>query len=178
MRKVSIWLAPTVVAATVLVLALSGVAQASRHVSPSVKRGASPNHVAAVPSHKLLKSNLVGGFSGVSAPAGTFTAVDAPTKLACPATKAPCTIEATIGVEYGDGAGDLFAECLVVDGSQYDNNGCAWAGPSHGSGLYNTPVQEQIATVGAGTHTVQTEVLSDFTGTTIFYYTLTYRIYS
>jgi len=177
MRKVSAWVAPAVVAAAVLVLALGGVAQASHHVSPSLKAGVHNNSVTNIPSHKLIKSDFSGGFSGVTAPAGTLTAVDAPQALNCPATKAPCTIVATYGIEYIDStAGSRTAECLIVDGSTFDNNGCAFEGSDEGSGLYETPTLVQEASVAAGPHTVQVEFYSD-SGTSVAYWTAQYSIY-
>jgi hypothetical protein len=176
MRKVSIWLAPTVVAATVLVLAVGGVAQASHHVSPNVKGGVRSNGVTAIPSHKLIKSDFSGGFSGATLPAGTLTAVDSPQALNCPATKAPCTIVATMGVEFSNSGGDAVAACLIIDGSTFDNNGCAFAAGDPASGSYFTPTQIQIASVAAGAHTVQTEAYSAVGGS-VAYWTAEYQVY-
>jgi hypothetical protein len=162
MRKVSLWLAPVVAAAAIMALTLGGVAQASKHVSSSPVKGAAasvrPNNAA---TGKLLKNNVSvqnqSGFGSGLAPG--FNNVDAPHSIACPATKAPCTIETVAMIQFDSGVGGFtpgpYAICLLVDGNY---NTCPYLNSGANNGFFTTGTATGYLTVGAGTHSVQTQL--------------------
>jgi hypothetical protein len=162
MRKVSRWLAPVVAAAAIMALTLGGVAQASKHVASSPVRGAKasvrPNNSA---TGKLLKNNVsVQNASGNgSALAPGFNVLDSSHSIACPATKAPCTIEMIAMVQFDSGVGGStpgpYAICLVVDGNY---NTCPYLNSGANNGFFTAGTATGYLTVGAGTHSVSSQL--------------------
>jgi hypothetical protein len=179
MRKVSLWLAPVMAVAAILALTLSGVAQASKHVSFSPVKGAAaqtrPNNAA---TGKLLKNNIVqNAYSGAAVPGG-FANVDSQHNFVCPATKAPCTIEAVMMVQFDSGAGGYtpgpYALCLLVDGGTY--NTCPFLDAGANNGFYTTATATGYVTVGAGTHKAQTQIYTSG-ASAVYNYDIAYHLY-
>jgi hypothetical protein len=162
MRKVSLWLAPVVAAAAIMALTLSGVAQASKHVSSSPVKGAAasvrPNNAA---TGKLIKNNVSvqNANGGGSALVGGFNNVDSPHTIQCPAAKAPCTIETVAMIQFDSGAAGFtpgpYAVCLLVDGNY---NTCPYLNSGTNNGFFTTATATGYLTVGAGAHSVQTQL--------------------
>jgi hypothetical protein len=179
MRKLFRWIAPAAVACTVLSLSL-GVAQASRtaSTSPVKVKGAAPAQVT-VAAGKLLKTVIVAnGFSGATV-GGGFNAVDSPHVINCAATKAPCTFEGIMMVQFASGVGGEtpgpWAICLNVDGNY---NTCPYMNNGANNGFFTAATATgYISTLPAGNHTVQTYLYTS-NGTTIYNFDIAYHEYT
>jgi hypothetical protein len=179
MRKLFRWIAPAAVACTVLSLSL-GVAQASRtaSTSPVKVKGVAPAQVT-VAAGKLLKSVIVAnGFSGATVGAG-FQAVDSSHVINCAATKAPCTIEGVMMVQFDSGvsvgAPGPWAICLNVDGNY---NTCPFMDAGASNSFYTAATATGYLTgLAAGNHTVRTFLYTS-NGTAIYNFDIAYHEYT
>jgi hypothetical protein len=183
-NKVIRWAAPVamLVAAGTFGIATvgAGSASAGKHLgsSPVVHNGVQPNFSPL--KGKLLTTRVVGnGVSGALTGAGTFNNVDAPQSFNCPATKAPCTVEGDMNVQVDSGANGTnagwWAICLLVDGSAISL--CPYIDAGAANGGFETSTQiGYVGSLGAGTHTVQTQV---YTSNAVYVYTynITYHVY-
>jgi hypothetical protein len=176
-NKMIRWVAPVAVACTVMAFGLEG-AQASRHVASSpVKASAGVSPSFSPLKGKLQTTRLANGQSGASAPGG-FTAVDAPQTIPCPATKAPCTINAVMSVQVDSGgfgqAPGPWAICLLVDSTF---NTCPFLDDGANNGGFTAATMNgTVGGLGGGSHTVQTFVYTS-TATTVQIYDIAYHEY-
>ena len=176
--KVIRWAAPVAVVCAVSAFGL-GTAEAGKQLATSpvkARAGAAP---ASNPlKGKLTSTRLSNGYSGASSP-GSFYAVDAPQTFTCGATKAPCTIEAIMAVQFDSGAQvgapGPWGLCLAVDG--FFDTICPYAGDGASNGFFTASTQlSSVGGLAAGTHTAQTYLYTS-NATKIYNYHIIYQQY-
>jgi len=180
MRKLTGWLAPAVIATTIVGIGVFSVvsAEAGRVSSAVAFKGhvkTQPRPNAAV--NEKLTSSALTRVDNIGYPISGGSAVvpiDGPTTLNCKGTTS-CTIEADMSVELENATTSMshVSICVEIDG----NLGCPYTSEVPADFTYNTYSMIQNATgITPGLHTVQTVVISPQALNGAFAYS-TYHVY-
>jgi hypothetical protein len=128
--------------------------------------------------NRTLAKTYMSYDNGLVAVAAGFQPIDSPTTVLCPGTSGTCTIVAEENLQLsGTTAGNRWAICLFVDGTQASQPNCPFLGfvTSDGSYAANS-FSQAFSGLSFGSHTVQSFVYTD-SGANRSIYSIHYRVY-
>ena len=161
----------------VVVLAVAG-GYAAFTAQASHRGFASATHITPAPSasakETLKKTIFVSGFSGASLPAGTFVPIDGAT-MNCPGV-GTCNYEVENHLQILASAASNWALLTTLDGT-YIGSGGPYLGPVGTDYTAGSWSDVTTSSVGAGSHTLQTQAYMRDNSATAYNYSFNYRVY-